>query len=170
MPYYYLLLTAKHSHTTHVLNIATIHYRHHPHFGATVTMVRKCSHLGPHQVQVALPNGVQMLIPEWMLDEDLCRGMEIVECPALSITALLLLRDLIDAQPSIPEPSGTIASEASSPGGASDESIPPGSSSLGDSRNTGTAGGNATALPRATNSLAAGSGEHYPDQHRGGAR
>jgi hypothetical protein len=61
---------------------------------------------------VALPSGVQILIPEWMLDEDLCCGMEIVECPALSITALLSLRDLIDAQPRPPEPSDTIASEA----------------------------------------------------------
>jgi hypothetical protein len=57
-----------------------------------------------------------------MLDEDLCRGMEIVECSALSITALLSLRDLIDAHSRPTEPSGAIASEASSPGGASDES------------------------------------------------
>jgi hypothetical protein len=83
------LLSAKHPHNTHVLCTAMIHYRHHPHFGVTVTMVRKCSHLGPHRVQVALPSGGQILIPEWMLDEDSCRGMEIVDCPALSITALL---------------------------------------------------------------------------------
>ena len=56
--------SAKHPHTTHVLSTATIHYRHHPHFGVTVTMVRKCSYLGPHQVQVALPSGVQILVPE----------------------------------------------------------------------------------------------------------
>jgi len=109
-------------------------------------MVRKCSHLGPHQVQVALPSGVQILIPEWMLDEDLCRGMEIVERPTLSITALLSLRDLIDAQPRTPEPSGTIASEASSPGGASDEPTPPGTSSLGDFPHTGAATGHTKAL------------------------
>jgi hypothetical protein len=109
-------------------------------------MVRKCSHLGPHQVQVALPSGVQILIPEWMLDEELCRGMEIVECPALSITALLSLRDLIDARPRTFEPD-TIASEASSLGGASDEPTPPGSFSLGDSPHTGAAAGRATALP-----------------------
>ena len=110
-------------------------------------MVRKCSHLGPHQVQVALPSGVQILIPEWMLDEELCRGMEIVERPALAITALLGLRELIDVQPCTPEPSSTIASEASSPGGASREPTTPGSSSLGDSPHTGVAAGHATALP-----------------------
>jgi hypothetical protein len=81
-----------------------------------------------------------------MLDEYLCRGMEIVERPALAITALLVLRELIDAQQRTPEPSSTIASEASSLGGASDEPTAPGSSSLGDSLHTGVAAGHAKAL------------------------
>jgi hypothetical protein len=132
-------------------------------------MVRKCSHLGPHQVQVALPSGVQILIPEWMLDEALCRGMEIVECPALSITALLSLRDLIDAQPRTPEPACAIASEVSS-GGAMDEATTPGSSALGDSPHTGVTADHATALPRVTKSPTAGSREPNPKQRRGGER
>jgi hypothetical protein len=85
-------------------------------------MVTRCGSVPPsdlHQVQVALPSGMQILIPEWMLDEDRCRGMEIVERPTLAITALFALRDLIDAQPWTSEPSSTVASEASSPGGAS---------------------------------------------------
>jgi hypothetical protein len=36
---------------------------------------------------------MQILIPEWMLDEDRCRGMEIVERPSLAITALFALRE-----------------------------------------------------------------------------
>ena len=48
--------------------------------------MRKCSSFGLHQVQVALPSGMQILIPEWMLDEDRCHGMEIVERPGLAIT------------------------------------------------------------------------------------
>ena len=130
--------------------------------------MRKCSSFGLHQVQVALPSGMQILIPEWMLDEDHCHGMEIVERPALAITALFALRELVDAQQWTPAPTSTVASEASSPGGAIDE--PPGSSALGDSPNTGVAADHAAALLRVTKSLAAGSGEHYPDQHRGGAR
>jgi hypothetical protein len=99
------LLSAKHSHTTHVLNTATIHYAHHPHYGATVTRIRKCSSsFGLHQVQVALACGIQILIPEWMLDEDRCRGMEIVEHPTLAITALFALRELVDAQRCTPTP------------------------------------------------------------------
>src|SRR6266542_5547233 len=112
--------SAKHSHTTHVLSTATIHYLHHPHHGVMVTRMRKCSSFGLHQVQVALPCGMQILIPEWMLDEDLCHGMGIVERPTLAIAALFALRELVDAQQPTPAPTITVASEASSPGGAFD--------------------------------------------------
>ena len=47
---------------------------------------------------------MQILIPEWMLDEDRCHGMEIVERPTLSITALFALRELVDAQQWTPAP------------------------------------------------------------------
>jgi hypothetical protein len=107
---------------------------------------------------------MQILIPEWMLDEDRCRGMEIVEHPTLAITALVALRDLVDAQQRTPSPTSTVASEASSPGGAIDEPVTPGSFPLGDSAHTGVAAGHATALPRVTKSLAAGSREHNPKQ------
>jgi hypothetical protein len=93
---------------------------------------------------------MQILIPEWMLDEDRCRGMEIVERPTLAITALFALRELIDAQPRTSEPSSTIASEASSPGGASHEPTTPGIFTLGDSPHTGVAADHATALLRVT--------------------
>jgi hypothetical protein len=95
--------------------------------------MRKCSFFGLHQVQVALASGMQTLIPEWMLDEDHCRGMQIVERPTLAVAALLSLRELIDAQPRASKPLNTVASETSSPGGASEEPVPPESSSLGDS-------------------------------------
>jgi hypothetical protein len=107
---------------------------------------------------------MQILIPEWMLDEDRCRGMEIVEHPTLAVTALFALRELIDAQQWTPEQTSTIASEASSSGGAFDEPTTPGSSALGDSPHTGVAAGHATALPRVTKSLAAGSREHNPTE------
>ena len=112
--------------------------------------MRKCSSFGLHQVQVALSSGMQILIPEWMLDEDRCHGMEIVERPTLSITALFLMRELVDAQQWTPAQTSTVASEASSPGGAIDEPTTPGSSALGDSPHTGVAADHATALPRVT--------------------
>ncbi|MBV9482930.1 MAG: hypothetical protein JO249_19635 [Acidobacteria bacterium] len=94
-------------------------------------MVRKCSHLGPHHVQVALL--VQLLVLEWMLDEHLCGAMEIGERPGLAITALLSLRDLIDAQPRAFEPTSTVASDAFSPGRVSRESTAPRNPALGTS-------------------------------------
>jgi hypothetical protein len=92
--------------------------------------MRKCSSFGLHQVQVALPCGMQILIPEWMLDEDRCQGMGIVEHPTLSITALFALRELVDARQWTPAQTSTVASEASSPGGAIDEPTTTGSSAL----------------------------------------
>jgi len=152
------------------LSTATIHYAHHPHCGVTVTRMRKCCSFGLHQVQVALPSGMQILIPEWMLDEDHCRGMEIVERPSLAITALFALRELVDAQQWTPARTSTVASEASSPGGAIDEATTPGSSALGDSPHTGVATDHATALPRVAGSHVVGSREHNPNQRRGGER
>jgi hypothetical protein len=113
---------------------------------------------------------MQILIPEWMLDEDRCHGMQIVERPTLAITALFALRELVDAQQCAPTPKSTVASEASSPGGAFDEPTTPGSFALGDSPHTGVAADHATALPRVTKSLAADSREPNPNQYRGGER
>jgi hypothetical protein len=82
--------------------------------------MRKCSSFGLHQVQFALPSGMQILIPEWMLDDDRCHGMEIVEGPSLAIS-LFAVRELVEAQQWTPEQTSTVASEASSPGGAFDD-------------------------------------------------
>jgi hypothetical protein len=64
-------------------------------------MVGRCSSFGQHQVQVVLPSGDQLVVPEWMLDEDLCRGMEIVARPTPALSALVALRSLLDPQPNI---------------------------------------------------------------------
>jgi hypothetical protein len=119
---------------------------------------------------VALPSGTQILIPEWMLDEARCGGMEIAERPTLAITALFALRDLVDAQQWTPTQTSAVASEASSPGGAIDEPTTPGSSALGDSPHTGVAADHATVLPRVAGSHADCSREHNPKQRRGGER
>ena len=103
---------------------------------------------------MVLPSGDQLVIPEWMLDEELCRGMELVEQPIPSLSALVALRSLLDAQP-ISDGPGSVASEASSPGGASCEPTTPGSSPLGDPQKPGASAGSADTLPRVTQSYAA---------------
>jgi len=128
----------------------TIHYPHHPQFGQAVTLVRRVSFSGQprDQLQVELPNGFQLVVPEWMFDEERCCGMEIVAQPVLALSALQALRDLMGAQLHTSEQRGSIASEASSTGGACCEPTTPGSSSLGDSNDRGASLVSADALSR----------------------
>ena len=139
-----LLGAAKHSHTTHVL--LTIHYLHHPLHGQTVTLVRRSVSFGPHQVQVALSSGYQLVIPGWMLDEERCQGMEIVAHPTVALSALLALRSLLDVQSPASSGPGPVVSETSSPGGVH-EPTTPGSLSVGDPQHAGTSGYCAGTLP-----------------------
>ncbi len=78
-----------------------------------------------------LPSGDQLVVPAWMLDEQHCRGMDVVERPAIALSALVALRCLIDAQPGDADFLGSLPSEASSSGGAFCESTTPGIASLG---------------------------------------
>jgi hypothetical protein len=156
--------SAKHSHTTHVS--LTVHYPHHPLYGQTVTVVRRSVSFGSHQLQVALSSGYQLVIPEWMLDEEHCRGMETAKQPAITLSALLALRSLLDAQPSISSCSGPVASEASSPGGVL-EPTTPGSLSMGDPRHAGASRDSSDTLPGTAQPHAARSRER---NNRGGKR
>lgn len=161
---------AKHSHTAHVLSSTKIHYPHHPRCGDEVTVVRRCRSFGLHQIQVVLPSGDQLVIPEWMLDEHSCCGMEIVEHPTLSISSLFTLRDLLHAQHRPSSPSDQLVLEASSPGGASCEPTPSGPSSMGDSTPSGASPSDPAAMPRAAEPDAAGRGQHHTSQPRGDGR
>ena len=117
-------------------------------------MVRRSVSFGPHQVQVALTSGYQLVIPDWMLDEERCRGMDVVAHPTVALSALTALRSLLDAQSPASSAPGPVASEASSSGGAH-ESTTPGSVSVGDSKHAGASGDSAGALPGATQPHAA---------------
>ncbi len=159
-----LRAAAKHSHTTHVL--LTVHYPHHPLHGQTVTVVRRSVSFGPHQVQVALSSGYQLVIPDWMLDEERCQGMEVVAHPTVALSALLALRSLLDVQPPASSRLGQVVSEASSPGGAH-ESTAPKSLSVGDSQHAGASGDSAGRLPGTAQPNTARSRER---NNRGGER
>jgi hypothetical protein len=50
-------------------------------------------------VGVRLPDGLQLAIPEWMLDQELSERMTNEVTPRIAIDALVELRRLIDAQP-----------------------------------------------------------------------
>ena len=132
-----------------------VHYPHHPLHGQAVTVVRRSGPFGPQHVQVALSSGYQLVIPEWMLDEERCQGMEIAKHPVVAMSALLALRALLDVQPPASSGIGQVLSEASSPGGATHESTTPRSLSVGDPQNTGTSRDSAGTLPGAAQPHAA---------------
>jgi hypothetical protein len=119
-----------------------------------VTVVRRCRSFGLDQVQVVLPSGDQLVIPDWMFDEERCRGMEIVRVPSMALAALLELRSLLDSQPRISSGAGAVVSEASSLGGAR-ESTASRNLSVEDPQQPGISRGSADALPGIAQSHAA---------------
>jgi hypothetical protein len=52
-----------------------------------------------NNVEIQLPDGVQLALPEWMLDEQACQEIEKRERPCIAISALKHLRRLLNAQP-----------------------------------------------------------------------
>jgi hypothetical protein len=147
-----------------------IHYSHHPHYGEVVTLVRKCASFGLHQAQVALPSGDQLLVPEWMLDEELCRGMEVVERSRIPTRGAVVLGRIDRCAEAASRLGDTVASEASSSGGAFRESTTPGCFSLGGSPETGVFTSHSTALTGVTEPHASGGGEHSGQPGGGGER
>jgi hypothetical protein len=163
------LVAAKHSQTAHVP--LTIYYPHHPQFGQTVTIVRRVSFSGQHrhQVQLLLPSGDQLVVPEWMLDEEHCRGMSVVERPLVALSALLTLRSLIDAKRCDTDPHSSLNSEASSLGGACCEPTTSGTSSLGEAQPPTASTDGTGALSRVAQPDAARNRERH-NIRRGGER
>jgi hypothetical protein len=119
-----------------------------------VTVVRRCRSFGLDQVQAVLPSGDQLVIPDWMFDEERCGGMEIVREQSVALAALLELRSLLDSQPLISSRADAVVSEASLPGGAR-ESTAPRSLTVGDPQSPGASRGSADALPGIAQSHAA---------------
>lgn len=81
-------------------------------------MIRTISTFGPNEIQVLLPNGKQRVIPKWMLDEECCQGMQIVDQPIAAISALFALRDLLQSQRLLAE-ENPASSDKPLPGGVS---------------------------------------------------
>ena len=160
-------VAAKHLHTAHVS--LTIHYPHHPQFGQAVTIVRRVSFSDQprHQVQLLLPSGDQLVVPEWMLDEEHCRGMAVVERPLVALSAFLSLRSLLDAQLGDTDSPDSLTSEASSQGGACCEPTTPGSFSLGQAQHPTASQGSTVALSRVAQPDAVRNGKRRNPHRRG---
>ena len=88
---------ARPSHTAHDLHSTRICYRCHPFYGIEVEVIRHLRKIDAVILIVRLPGGMQVAIPEWMLNAQICDRFTNESEPRVSIDALLVLRRLIDA-------------------------------------------------------------------------
>ncbi len=87
-----------HIHTAQSSLSAKIYYRFHPDFGKEVTIVRRFRIMAGNNVQIRLPDGSQLALPEWMLDEQACQEIHERDHPCIAVSALNHLRRLLSAQ------------------------------------------------------------------------
>jgi len=84
--------------TTHDLLSRKICYRFHPFHDVEVALVRYLRKTDSSILVIKLRGGVQVAIPEWMLNPRVCDQLKTEDQPRISVCALLDLRRLIDAQ------------------------------------------------------------------------
>ena len=85
--------------TAHSLYPAKICYRYHPCHGVEVERIRYLRRGGDAPIVIVrLPDGLQLAIPEWMLNPEICERLRTEARPRISLDALVELRPLIDAQ------------------------------------------------------------------------
>jgi hypothetical protein len=58
-----------------------------------------------------------VVLPAWMLDEEVCKAMSIHEQPVVAVEALLTLRSLLDSQPLLVAADSTTSEASSTEGG-----------------------------------------------------
>jgi len=85
-------------HTTHDPQSTKICYRFHPLYGAEVEVIRCLRKSASVILIVKLPRGMQIAVPEWMLNPQICDQLKTEDKPRISVDALTDLRRLIDAQ------------------------------------------------------------------------
>jgi hypothetical protein len=73
--------------------------------------------LGIDHVQVELESGNQLVLPLWMLDEEVCKSMVVRAQPVIAVAALLNLRSLLDSQPLLVNHDSTTSGASSTEGG-----------------------------------------------------
>jgi hypothetical protein len=77
------------------LNVARVHYPHHPHAGCEVGVLAR--RRSSRTLYVLLPDQTTATLPEWMFDAAYCHVLPFQETPVLSLDALHDLRRLLDA-------------------------------------------------------------------------
>src|SRR5215831_1747130 len=85
-------------HTAHHSSIVRICYHHHPFFGQTVEIVRWLRRQTAESLVVKLSDGLELVIPAWMLDPVACSHVQDAFMPRLTVEALFILCYLLDRQ------------------------------------------------------------------------
>lgn len=90
-----------------------IEYRHHPHFGAEVRVVRTLRHFRDELDTVEFTDGRRLGVPQWMLDPEACRRLSQTSKPRIAIIALLRLIKIYEAHHLIVQCDGSDSSVSS---------------------------------------------------------
>ena len=77
-------------------------YRHHPLYGQEVRVYR---HFPPDGAVIILPDDTKCILPGWMLNEEACGHLVDEQRPRISLSVLIAVRELLDAQPLSPRTS-----------------------------------------------------------------
>lgn len=104
-----------------------------------------------NNVQVRLPDGVQLALPEWMLDEQACQDIRESNSRCIAIDDVVHLRRLLSAQPLLQRARAAVMVETISPENtdAPDQTTTTSSASTG-RRRTGSAARAAGTMHRAS--------------------
>ena len=84
-------------HSAYRLGFVVVEYRWHPLHGKRVRLLRRTVHDGSAVVHVDVRGGVSRELPAWMVDASVCRGMEQLGPPEVSLAALNELRCVLSA-------------------------------------------------------------------------
>lgn len=124
-----------------------------------------------NNVQIRLPDGAQLALPEWMLDEQACQDIRESDSPCIAIPALTHLRRLLSAQPLLQRARGTVVVGTLPPQDAHAQTQTTTSASVsnGGTRTEPTAGG-PSPMHRADQPDAPGGSEKKVGNKRGGTQ
>ena len=83
------------SHTAHYHGSVTVHYPWHPLFGKALEVGYYQDNENGALLKCKTPDGIWMMVPQWMTDKQSCMSMKEVETPNISIIALQNLSSLL---------------------------------------------------------------------------
>jgi hypothetical protein len=122
-----------------------------------------------NNIQIRLPDGAQLALPEWMLDEQACQDIRESDSSYIAIPALTHLRRLLSAQPLLQRAHGNVVGGSLPPqdAHAQNQTATTSPVSTGGTRNEPAAGG-AGAMHRSSQSDSPGGGAKKIANKRGG--